>query len=242
MCFKKPGILPWSDNTAMGHVPKWAPGGEMSNRMANGARVNQWGHSIESGATVTEANGSIRSKGKRPSHRDQWGGTGNETSGDGRNANGTRKTRTGRKILTVPRGGNGKVAADGQHANEQDYAEPVLANPGVNIEANYTAADVAKILAEYKSGNWLHTNVGGGVMGHKMAHENEAPFPTKLAEFFVRSLCPPGGTVCDPFSGSGTTMQTCIETGRRGMGIDIRESQCELARRRIASVQPCLFD
>ena len=27
------GKLPWSDNTACGHPPKWAPGGEMSHRL-----------------------------------------------------------------------------------------------------------------------------------------------------------------------------------------------------------------
>jgi len=37
------GRLPWSDNTAMGHIPKYGPGGEMSHRRRNGTRVNQWG-------------------------------------------------------------------------------------------------------------------------------------------------------------------------------------------------------
>lgn len=39
ICTSRPGKLPWSDNTAMGHPPKWAPGGEMSNRQTNGSRV-----------------------------------------------------------------------------------------------------------------------------------------------------------------------------------------------------------
>src|SRR2546422_5909083 len=36
------GKLPWSDNTVMGHPPKWAPGGEMSHRLSDGTRRNQW--------------------------------------------------------------------------------------------------------------------------------------------------------------------------------------------------------
>src|SRR5262249_50384733 len=36
MCFKRLGKLAWSDNTAKGHPPKWAPGGEMSHRLTDG--------------------------------------------------------------------------------------------------------------------------------------------------------------------------------------------------------------
>lgn len=43
LAFKRPGKLPWADNTANGQAPKWAPGGEMSHRLGDGARVNQWG-------------------------------------------------------------------------------------------------------------------------------------------------------------------------------------------------------
>jgi hypothetical protein len=35
LCFKRPGQLLWSDNTAMGHPPRWAPGGEMSHRVTD---------------------------------------------------------------------------------------------------------------------------------------------------------------------------------------------------------------
>jgi len=43
VCCTNGGKLPWSDNTVMGHPPKYAPGGEMSHRTSNGSRVNQWG-------------------------------------------------------------------------------------------------------------------------------------------------------------------------------------------------------
>jgi site-specific DNA-methyltransferase (adenine-specific) len=41
ICSSRPGRLPWSDNTACGHPPKWAPGGDPSHRMANGRRVHK---------------------------------------------------------------------------------------------------------------------------------------------------------------------------------------------------------
>lgn len=75
-------------------------------------------------------------------------------------------------------------------------------------------------------------------MGSKLAHENEAPYPERLAEFFIRSFCPPGGIVLDPFCGSGTTLAVARRLGRQGIGIDIRQSQIDLSIKRCAEVQP----
>ena len=81
-------------------------------------------------------------------------------------------------------------------------------------------------------GNVLSMKVGGGLMGSKLAHENEAPFPESLPEFFIKSCCPPGGTVLDPFGGSGTTLAAAVLNGRIAHCIDIRESQADLMHRR----------
>lgn len=43
ICVSRPGKFSWSDNTACGHPPKWAPGGEMYHRVSDGTRTNQWG-------------------------------------------------------------------------------------------------------------------------------------------------------------------------------------------------------
>lgn len=86
--------------------------------------------------------------------------------------------------------------------------------------------------ARVNPGNVLRVSVGGGRMGHALAHENEAPFPEALPRFFILSFCPPGGTVLDPFSGSGTTVSVAERNGRQGIGLDLRQSQCELGRRR----------
>ena len=64
VCFSKGGKLPWSDNTAMGHPPKWAPGGEMSNRGKDGSRANgrdKWG--MVGGTGMRKANGERRAHG-----------------------------------------------------------------------------------------------------------------------------------------------------------------------------------
>jgi len=48
-----------------------------------------------------------------------------------------------------------------------------------------------------------------------------ATFPRKLVEPCVKAGCPEGGTVLDPFAGSGTTLLVAQQLGRRGIGIDL---------------------
>ena len=48
-----------------------------------------------------------------------------------------------------------------------------------------------------------------------------ATFPRKLVEPCVKAGCPEGGTVLDPFAGSGTTLLVAQALGRRGVGIDL---------------------
>lgn len=67
VCTSRPGLLPWADTLANGHKPKWAPGGEMSNRNTNGMRRNQWGGGELSTGNERQADGSRRPAG-RPSH------------------------------------------------------------------------------------------------------------------------------------------------------------------------------
>lgn len=87
--------------------------------------------------------------------------------------------------------------------------------------------------AKSNPGNVIHCAVGGGKMGSPLAHENEAPFPEKLVEFFVKSFCPPGGRIIDPFGGSGTTGAVAARLGREATLIEMRRSQIEIAQRRI---------
>lgn len=237
ICTARPGKLPWSDNTACGHPPKWAPGGEMSHRVASGDRVNQWGHSMDSPTCAATLADGTKDKRKRPSHRivngrDQWGGTPTKTSGEGRKKNGTHKGKG-----STPNGN----APDGDLAEYRDYDPPVLANPGNVTEATYTAEQVAAFLQAQS--DYQHFNVGGGQMGEQstIASQNEAPFPEELAERYILSFCPPGGTVSDIFSGSGTTMAVAVRHGRNFRGCDLRQSQVDLALKRIANETPMLF-
>lgn len=125
------------------------------------------------------------------------------------------RTTTGQRINEAKgrRITSGKRNGDTQ--NTDSYHPPKIANPG----------------------NVIKCKVGGGVMGDRLCHENEAPFPELLAEFFVRSFCPPGGTVVDCFSGSGTTGAMATKWGRNFLGCDVRASEVKLSRKRIGRAQ-----
>ena len=90
------------------------------------------------------------------------------------------------------------------------------------------------------AGNVIRARVGGGRLGHPLAHEGEAPMPVAVAERVVCWFCPPDGIVCDPFTGSGTTADAAKRHNRRFVGCDLRQSQVDLCRRRLATVTPDL--
>jgi DNA modification methylase len=60
-----------------------------------------------------------------------------------------------------------------------------------------------------------------------------ATFPPALIEPCILAGCPKGGTVLDPFFGSGTTGLVCQKHYRRWVGIDLNPDYCDLAKRRL---------
>ncbi len=56
-----------------------------------------------------------------------------------------------------------------------------------------------------------------------------ATMPVQLAQRCILAGCKPGGTVLDPFSGSGTTGLAAQRTGRRYIGIDINSDYLDLS-------------
>lgn len=204
ICTTRPGKLPFSDNTAMGHAPKWAPGGAMSHRITAGQRVNQWGNVGGKKGMGNKDRAGEAEPTSRPSHK-------------------------GRRVT--------RGSKDGDTMTSDSYQPPVLANPGAKIEEVYTASEVAEMMGQLH--DWLDIKVGGGLMGGDVfSSRNEAPFSERLCEFFILSFSPPGGTVMDIFSGSGTSGAVAIRHGRNFLGSDIRQSQIDLGRKRLEQETP----
>lgn len=61
-----------------------------------------------------------------------------------------------------------------------------------------------------------------------------ATFPMELPSKCIAAGCRPGGTVLDPFSGSGTTGAAARQLGRQYVGIDLNPAYHDLAKQRFA--------
>ena len=59
------------------------------------------------------------------------------------------------------------------------------------------------------------------------------PKPIKAWKWLLERCSNPGDMVLDPFLGSGTSLVACQELGRRGIGIEISEEYCEIAKKRL---------
>jgi site-specific DNA-methyltransferase (cytosine-N4-specific) len=61
-----------------------------------------------------------------------------------------------------------------------------------------------------------------------------AAYPEELIEMPMKAGCPEGGTVLEPFLGSGTTGVVAERLGRRWLGIELNPDYVQLARERLA--------
>ena len=71
-----------------------------------------------------------------------------------------------------------------------------------------------------------------------------AVMPPDLVEPCIKAGCPEGGTVLDPFAGSGTTLAVAAELGRNAIGCELNPEYIALAERRIkdARASVALFE
>ena len=67
-----------------------------------------------------------------------------------------------------------------------------------------------------------------------------ATYPPELITPCILAGCPVGGTVLDPFGGSGTTGAVAIENGRSAVLIELNPNYVELINKRLSQVQPML--
>ena len=74
------------------------------------------------------------------------------------------------------------------------------------------------------------------------AEAHFAVMPSELAERCVTAGCKPGGTVLDPFSGSGTTGLVAGRHGRRYVGIDLSAEYLDLSLRTRLAQSALLLD
>jgi len=65
---------------------------------------------------------------------------------------------------------------------------------------------------------------------------HEAAYPWKLPAFFMKAFSDRDDVWCDPFVGSGSTLIAALNTGRRGLGIDVDPKYVALTLERLSQV------
>jgi DNA modification methylase len=64
-----------------------------------------------------------------------------------------------------------------------------------------------------------------------------ATFPEKLVEPMIKAGCPIGGTVLDPFCGSGTVLRVAERLQRKAVGIDLGYQELAEKRKRFNQIE-----
>lgn len=97
---------------------------------------------------------------------------------------------------------------------------------------------------KYRTGAWtdsgtrLLTSVLQARSLHRRGGIHPCQKPIELLMPLIRYACPPGGLVLDLFAGSGSTLDTARQCGRRAIGIEGFEPYAESAAKRLS--QPVL--
>ena len=130
---------------------------------------------------------------------------------------------------------------DEQSGHQKDG---VAVNRNRNPEANKSAT----IYGTYKNGDRPDITYGGGGGASRFFYSAKAPRserpnvggvqhptvkPLAIMRWLIRLVTPPGGTVLDPFAGSGTTIEAALIEGFNPVGIEMETDYLPLIQHRI---------
>ena len=133
--------------------------------------------------------------------------------------------------------------------NEQNISRRTAWGSWLSASAPYVIAPVEMVAILYKK-RWRKVKKGksditrdefiewtNGVWNFsgesKRRVKHPSPFPTVLPRRCVKLFTYVDDLVLDPFLGSGATLIACLETGRKGIGVEIDPQYCEIAKKRI---------
>lgn len=88
---------------------------------------------------------------------------------------------------------------------------------------------------EWTNGVWNFCGESKKRVGHP------APFPVELPKRCIKLFSFVGGTILDPFLGSGSTLLACLQNGREGVGIELDKNMCEKVKSYILNTQSSII-
>lgn len=103
-----------------------------------------------------------------------------------------------------------------------------LSEPGAGIKSNKSFSNAVCLMVDKRNKRSVWT-----VATEAFSEAHFATFPTELVKPCILAGCVPGGTVLDPFCGSGTTLWVARELACYGLGIELNPEYIEIAHRRL---------
>lgn len=107
----------------------------------------------------------------------------------------------------------------------------------IAVNAQYTSQNIESLTSEYPNTFNLPTGkkVKGSILKYKKDPEKYHPTqkPVALLRDIIETYSNPGDTVMDFTMGSGSTLISCLETGRAGIGIEKDKTYFDIARNRL---------
>jgi len=124
--------------------------------------------------------------------------------------------------------------------SEVRHETPKIAHNGPRVATARRAAVDPNIRGSIGASVWeddgtrWHPTILEARTMHRTGAINETEKPTKILEPLIQYGCAPGGTVLDVFAGSSSTLVAARNIGRKAVGYEKRESQCEKAALRLS--------
>ncbi|MDD3525288.1 MAG: DNA methyltransferase [Candidatus Cloacimonetes bacterium] len=115
---------------------------------------------------------------------------------------------------------------------------------GIKHQNNYSSLTGKKLYVCWKPLVWFVKDTNGSDEYVMDMFDSKTPDKSlhdwgqsgEEAAYFIRKLCPPGGTVLDPFAGSGTTLYVAASLGIKSLGVEIEEKSANLIRGRLNGI------
>jgi DNA modification methylase len=141
------------------------------------------------------------------------------------------------------------LANDDCYRNQDNVLQPIAASTLKDKRRDQTRLDYTPQGGSYRRGRCLTTCIERGgstplnvlpvcnsaASGSAAEHGHGAGTPETLADWWLRYICPPGGTVLDPFIGSGTVGLAALKQSKSAIGIERIPEYHAIASRRIAA-------
>ncbi len=150
----------------------------------------------------------------------------------------------------VSSGGKGK--ASGQIDNDAVYGKFAGDNPGASAGGFGDSGSAARFFNSFPADDfpwplaWYHPKAGKADRRAELVDRDagEKPHPTVkpigLLRHLVRHICPPGGTVLDPFGGTGTTAEAARLEGCNAVLMEAEPEYIAFLRRRFDLPNPLI--